>query len=82
MTCFVVNTLDKTFSFTVADKERNQGLGKKIYNSVPQILKKLNIPVVYDADISHKDPCMTIVNGSIIDVDVKDGKAKVNMKLK
>ena len=47
MTCFVVNILDKTFSFTVADKERNQGIGKKIYNSVPQILKKLNIE---DAD--------------------------------
>ena len=47
MTCFVVNTLDKTFSFTVADKERNQGIGKKIYNSVPQILKKLDIE---DAD--------------------------------
>ncbi len=47
MTCFVVNTLDKTFSYTVAYKERNQGLGKKIYNSVPQILEALQIE---DAD--------------------------------
>ncbi len=46
-TYFVVNTRDKTFSYAVAYEERNQGLGKEIYNSVPQILEALQIE---DAD--------------------------------
>ena len=33
MTCFVINTRDKTFSYFVAHENRNQGLGKKIYNT-------------------------------------------------
>ena len=44
------------------------------------ILKGLNIPVIYDADISHKAPCLTIVNGAISEINVKDGKAKVLFK--
>ena len=46
------------------------------------ILSKLNIPIIYDADISHKDPCLTIINGSIANVNVKDGKAKISFELK
>ena len=57
------------------------------YESVEEMLKdtvvnKLNIPIIFDADISHKGPNMTIINGSIIDIEVEDGKAKVNMSLK
>ena len=44
------------------------------------ILKELNIPVIYDADISHKAPCLTIVNGAISEINVKNGKAKVLFK--
>lgn len=46
------------------------------------ILSKLNIPIIYDADISHKNPCMTIISGSIATVNVKDGKGIISFELK
>lgn len=46
------------------------------------ILKELNIPIIYDADISHKAPCLTIINGAIADVNVKNGKAKIVFEYK
>ena len=45
-------------------------------------ISKLNIPIIFDADISHKSPCMTIINGSIADIYVKDGKGKISFELK
>lgn len=44
-------------------------------------LGSLGIPIVYDADISHKDPCLTIINGSIATIDVKEGKATISFEL-
>lgn len=46
------------------------------------VVAKLNIPIIYDADISHKAPCMNIINGAIASVDVNEGKAKVKFELK
>lgn len=46
------------------------------------VLKELNIPIIYDADVSHKAPCLTIVNGAIAEIDVKDGKAKIKFEYK
>lgn len=46
------------------------------------ILKELNIPIIYDADISHKVPCLTIINGAIADINVKNGKAKIVFEYK
>lgn len=46
------------------------------------ILKELNIPIIYDADISHKAPCLTIINGAIAEVNVKNGKAKIVFEYK
>lgn len=45
------------------------------------VLSKLNIPIIYDADISHKSPCLTIINGSIADINVIDGKATISFEL-
>ena len=45
------------------------------------VISKLNIPIIYDADISHKDPCLTIINGSIATVNVRDGKASISFEL-
>lgn len=44
-------------------------------------LSKLNIPIIYDADISHKSPCLTIINGSIASIEVKNGKGKITFEL-
>lgn len=46
------------------------------------VLNELNIPIIYDADISHKSPCLTIINGAIANIDVKQGKAIINFELK
>lgn len=45
------------------------------------VLSKLNIPVIFDADISHKDPSMLIINGAIAEIEVKDGKGKIRQFL-
>ena len=45
-------------------------------------LGNLNIPIIYDADISHKSPCMPIINGAIATVNVKDGKGSIEFELK
>ena len=45
------------------------------------VLSKLNIPVIFDADISHKGPCLNIINGAIMDVEVKNNKGKISFTL-
>ena len=46
------------------------------------VINKLNIPIIYDACISHKAPCMTIINGAIATINVKDGKGTISFELK
>lgn len=45
------------------------------------VLSKLNIPIIYDADISHKGPTMTIINGSIATIHVENGKGSISFTL-
>lgn len=45
------------------------------------ILNKLNIPIIFDADISHRAPCITIINGAIATINVKDGKGSISFEL-
>lgn len=45
------------------------------------IISKLNIPIIYDADISHKSPCLTIINGALTEVNVSNGKGNISFKL-
>ena len=46
------------------------------------VISKLNIPIIYDADISHKGPSMTIINGAISNINVSKGKANIIFELK
>ena len=46
------------------------------------ILKELNIPVIYDADISHKAPSLPIINGSIAHVVCENKKGTIEFQLK
>ena len=46
------------------------------------VISKLNIPIIYDADISHKSPCLTIINGSIATINVQNGKGTISFELK
>ena len=45
------------------------------------VLKDLNIPIIYDADISHKGPSMTIINGSIATVKCENDKGNIAFEL-
>ena len=45
------------------------------------VLKDKNISIIYDADISHKPPCIPIINGSIAHVQCESGKGKIEYKL-
>ena len=46
------------------------------------VISKLNVPIIFDADISHKGPSMTIINGAIAEITCKDGKGIVKFELK
>ena len=46
------------------------------------VLAELNIPVIYDADISHKSLTMPILMGSIATVECKNRKGKISFKMK
>ena len=45
------------------------------------VIANLNVPIIYDADISHKGPSMTIINGSIATIKCKDGKGDIKFEL-
>lgn len=51
--------------------------GVKFYEAVLGALKDLNIPIIYDIDIGHVAPQMSVVNGAIIDVVYEKGKGKI-----
>ena len=44
-------------------------------------IAKLNVPIIYDADISHKGPSMTIINGSIATIKCENGKGEISFEL-
>ena len=46
------------------------------------VLPKLKIPIIYDADVSHLPPSITIINGSIAHVICDKGKASISYELK
>lgn len=41
------------------------------------VISKLKIPIIFDTDISHKKPNMTIINGSIVKINVENGKGSI-----
>ena len=45
------------------------------------ILKERNIPIIYDADISHKALSMPIINGAYAKVECINNKGKIEYKL-
>lgn len=54
--------------------------------SFKEVLKEslgcLNIPIIYDFDLGHVSPRMTIINGSIMSIHYKNYKATIDFELK
>lgn len=48
--------------------------------AVEAVLGELGLPIVYEADIGHKAPRMTMINGALAQISVKDGKGTVRMQ--
>ena len=46
------------------------------------VISTLGIPVIYNADFSHKDPCMPVINGAITNIIVEGGKGIISYELK
>lgn len=46
------------------------------------VISNLGIKIIYDVDISHKAPCLTIINGSLATIKVKNGKGSICFELK
>lgn len=49
--------------------------------SVLTILDELKVAVVFDADIGHKAPQMTIINGGLANIISKEGKGSITFQL-
>ena len=47
--------------------------------AVESVLGDLHVPIVYEADIGHKAPRMTMINGAKAKIEVKNGKGEVFM---
>ena len=49
-------------------------LGYTYEEAVLSVLEEYNVPVIFDADIGHKGPQFTIVNGALATVTCQDGR--------
>lgn len=55
---------------------RSNGPDEEVYLGVIEsFFSSFDFPVVYDADIGHRPPQMTLINGAIAELEVTNGKA-------
>ena len=52
------------------------------HKAIKQILGKLNVPIIYDADIGHVKPMLSLVTGSITTFKYKEGKCEIITELR
>ena len=45
------------------------------------VINQLNVPIIYDTDISHKGPCLTIINGAIANIEACNGGGNISFEL-
>ena len=46
------------------------------------VIGSLNVPIIFDADISHKGPCLTIINGAIATIESEGGNGSIEFELR
>ncbi|WP_306801357.1 hypothetical protein [Endozoicomonas sp. ONNA1] len=44
-------------------------------------MKGLEIPIIYDVDIGHLPPNLTLINGALADVSLIDDRGKIHQRL-
>lgn len=57
-------------------------LGISFIDAIKEALNPLNIPVIINADIGHKPPQLTIINGSLAQITSKNGRGTLKQILK
>lgn len=50
--------------------------------AIKQSLSDLNVPIILEADIGHKPPRMTIINGAITHINSSNGKGSISFELR
>lgn len=75
------------FKYTKGIVFGRSAMNKSYYNitfaeAVRTSLKELNVPIIIDADIGHKPPQMTIINGAIAEIYSAEGKGKIKFEFK
>ena len=50
--------------------------------AVEAVLGELQLPIVYEADIGHKAPRMTMINGAMAQIKVEDGKGEMVLEFR
>lgn len=58
------------------------GTGLTFHEAVKTAFKDMNIPIIVDADIGHKPPQLTVINGAIATIISESGKGNVRFELK
>ena len=48
-------------------------------DTIQETFEPLNIPVIYDADIGHVPPQITLINGAYAEVKLRGGRGEVTI---
>lgn len=56
---------------------RKSSVNISFEESVMEILEDLKVPIIFEADIGHVAPQMTLINGAIADIKSKKGKGEI-----
>lgn len=59
---------------------RKSSLGISFEESVMEVIEELSVPVIFEADIGHVAPQMTLINGAITSIKSKKGKGEISFK--
>ena len=57
---------------------KKSSTGIEFEEAVLQAIGELDIPIIFDADIGHVPPQMTLINGAIVNIKSKNGKGEVS----
>ena len=72
----------KGFVFGRPLNGREDYAGLNQYDAVMEIIKKYNVPVVFDCDLGHLQPSMPLITGSIATVTKQGNELEIEMELK
>ena len=50
--------------------------------ALSQCLEELNIPIIYDADVGHCPPQMTLINGAVCEIEFTPERSKLKQIIK